>query len=241
MDFLSLDLGLVSYSICHDLQKKLRIQRQRGLIPDLLLFVEHPPVLTLGKRFVASDIIDSSHGFPVMATERGGRVTYHGPGQIVGYLICDLRARGLSIPQWVHQTEILLQETLIHWEMKTRIKTSYPGLWTVDGRRKIASLGFHVERNVSMHGFSLNCSCNLDHYRFIHPCGLQDCEMTSMEKELGKNVSMLEVKTKILEVMDPIFRTKINTLNSMSFLDSLCRQSRYDSQDCLEALERSLP
>ena len=215
MSFSYIDLGIVDYQQCHDLQKSLRQQRQQDLMGDLLIFVEHPPVYTLGKRSTPDDFLDQAYLrqslFPIIQTERGGRVTYHGPGQVVGYVICDLKERGVSIPQWVLQIESGLQLTLNDWGLETTLKKGTPGLWTKEGGRKIASLGFHVDRGVTMHGFSLNVSCNLDHYNPIHPCGLESCVVTNLEEEIDKKVSLSLVKEKIRDSFSYVIQCSLSS------------------------------
>jgi lipoyl(octanoyl) transferase len=205
MSFQYVDLGLRDYAECYQLQKELRVQRQTKDIRDQVLFVEHPPVYTLGKRSTADDFVHTHHQFPVIQTDRGGRVTYHGPGQMVVYFIFDLTSRRLSIPQWTSQIQEILKETLAHWDAPVILKSDQPGLWTQDGLRKIGSLGFHVDRGVTMHGVSLNVSCRLQDYEAIHPCGLQADQMTTLEQEIGLKVPLTQVKEIFKKAMDRNF------------------------------------
>lgn len=171
------------------LQKKLRALKLEKKIPNLLWLTSHPPVFTLGKQDCHADFLSSpeeiqKEGIEIIQSNRGGRITYHGPGQVVGYFIVNIRELKLSIPDFVRQIEELLIRTLEKFQISGERDAEYPGVWVKE--KKIAALGLHFDRGVSMHGFALNVNPNLNHYRHIIPCGIQGREVSSLEKELGQ-------------------------------------------------------
>lgn len=184
----AIDLGLMEYGEALALQRRLREQRIAGQAPDTLLMVEHPPVVTLGRRTASGDILLSreilqEQGVTVFDVERGGRATYHGPGQLVAYPIVSLRQRGLSVPRYVAALEQALIDYLATLGLAAARRTGYPGVW-VRGR-KVAAIGVHLRQWVSMHGVALNLSTDLSQYAAIVPCGIIDAEVTSVAAEMG--------------------------------------------------------
>jgi len=186
-----IDLGIVDYAKALDLQHHLWSKRVEEKVPDLLLFLEHPHVITLGRRgdrshlLVSPDILEVMK-IPIFHTERGGEVTYHGPGQLVAYPIFNLRAYGYRLIQYVSQLEEVIISILRDFGIEGRRDSSLRGVW-VDGE-KIASIGVAIKRWVSLHGFALNYATDLKYFDLINPCGLSGKKMTSMEKVLGKEV-----------------------------------------------------
>jgi len=186
-----LDLGLMDYKKAWDLQRDLWSRRVREELPDLLLFLEHPHVITLGRRGNRSYLIASQEVLDAMAigiyhVERGGDVTYHGPGQLVVYPILDLKGYGYRLIRYVDQLEEVILRTLKDFGMEGKKDSLNRGVW-VNGE-KIASLGVTIKRWVSFHGLALNYETDLSYFDLIHPCGLVGKKMTSMEKILGKKV-----------------------------------------------------
>jgi len=187
-----LDLGLIDYKTAWDLQRDLWSRRVKGELPDLLLFVEHPHVITLGRRGNRSYLIASREVLDAMAiriyhVERGGDVTYHGPGQLVVYPILDLKGYGYRLVRYVDQLEEVILRTLKDFGMEGKKDSLNRGVW-VNGE-KIASLGVTIKRWVSFHGLALNYETDLNYFDLIHPCGLVGKKMTSMAKILGKKVA----------------------------------------------------
>jgi lipoyl(octanoyl) transferase len=178
-------LGVVEFDEAWTLQRELA----RDTTPErgFLLLLEHPPVFTLGKNGDAANVLDP-HGIPVRRIDRGGDVTYHGPGQLVGYPILDVRALGAR--RYVRGLEASLLELLAELGVGARRKEGCVGLWTERG--KIASIGVRIARGVSMHGFALNVSCDLAPFGYIHPCGIPRCPVTSVSLELGRAVGVPE-------------------------------------------------
>jgi lipoate-protein ligase B len=186
-----LDLGLIDYKKAWDLQHDLWSRRVRGELPDLLIFLEHPHVITLGRRgdrscLIASLEVLDSMGVPVYHVERGGDVTYHGPGQLVVYPILDLKGYGYRLIRYVDQLEEVILRTLKDFGMEAKKDALNRGVW-VNGE-KIASIGVTIKRWVSYHGVALNYQTDLSYFDLIHPCGLVGKKMTSMEKILGEKI-----------------------------------------------------
>jgi len=186
-----IDLGLVDYGEAWDLQHHLWSKRVDGELPDLLLLLEHPHVITLGRRgnqshlLVSPEIVEAMK-IPMFHVERGGDVTYHGPGQIVVYPILDLKSYEYRLVQYVDQLEEVILRVLRDFGIEGRRDPSNRGVW-VNGE-KIASIGVAIKRWVSFHGFSLNYETDLKYFELINPCGLKEKKMTSLKKILGVNV-----------------------------------------------------
>ena len=191
-----LDLGLSDYNETWKLQKKLQYKRILGEIEDHLLLVEHPPVFTLGKNASKQHIINNSDDVSIIQTDRGGNITFHGPGQLVGYPILDLNYYKRSITWYMRELEQLIIDVLGEYDIKASRKKGLTGTWVKD--KKIAALGVRISRWVTMHGFSLNINPDLNFYKNIIPCGIKEYGVTSMAKIMGNEVpSMDEVKTKM--------------------------------------------
>jgi lipoyl(octanoyl) transferase len=170
--------------------RRLRAARRRGEIPDTLLLVEHPAVITVGVQ--GSDGETLPEGIPVVPVERGGKATYHGPGQLVAYPIIDLEPRGRDVRRVVHDLEEAAVRTLAGVGIASGHIAGQRGVW-VDGQRKIASVGIAVEEWVTFHGLALNIDPDLSVFRGFHPCGFSGDVMTSIYRELGHTVPRSEV------------------------------------------------
>lgn len=178
------------------LQEGIRKRRIAGEIPDRFLVVEHPPVFTLGKRDCDEDFISppeliGADGIEIVKCDRGGRITYHGPGQMVGYFIFSIDSLGIGIKDFVRSVEDVCIGVLSDFEIHASRDAEHPGVWV--GREKIAAVGLNVSRGVTEHGFALNVNCDLAPYRHIIACGMKDRGVTSMEKLLGRQVPMPDV------------------------------------------------
>ncbi len=174
-------LGRVAYDEALALQERLRDSRIAGEIPDTLLLLEHPDVITLGTgasgaflRLSGEDL--ERRGYAVRRTNRGGEVTWHGPGQLVGYPIVDLAARDRDLHRYLRALEDVLIGALADLGVSAGRRDGYTGVW-LDARRKIASIGVGVRRWVTMHGFALNVCCDLSRFEAIVPCGIPDVRM----------------------------------------------------------------
>jgi lipoate-protein ligase B len=190
-------LGRMGYEECLELQREVARQRISGEIPqDVLLLVEHPPVVTLGrsskqKNLISSPAFLASRGVELFEVERGGDVTFHGPGQLVGYPIIDLKRHKLDLHWYLRSVEEGLIRTLSRYGISSERNTGYTGVWTQG--RKIASIGVHARDWVTWHGFALNVTTDLSYFDLIVPCGIVGVEMTSIEKETGLAVSLGDV------------------------------------------------
>jgi lipoate-protein ligase B len=185
------DLGVMEYGECLRLQHALRDARQRGEGVDTILMVEHPPVATLGRRGTPEEVFDAT--LPVHVVERGGKATYHGPGQLVLYPIVDLGEGNRDVRAWVRHLEALLIRCLAEFGIAARVKPELPGVWTVASDRKVASIGIAIQHWVSFHGIALNVTLDPKEFERIDPCGLGAAVMTNMREE-GSTATMADVK-----------------------------------------------
>ncbi|HEX9084197.1 MAG TPA: lipoyl(octanoyl) transferase LipB [Gemmatimonadaceae bacterium] len=195
-------LGQLGYVEALELQRSLARDRISGAIPqDLLLLVEHPPVVTLGrsskqKHLVASPEFLQSKGVDVFEVERGGDVTFHGPGQLVGYPIIDLKRHRQDLHWYLRKIEEALINSLADYGIPGERNTAYTGVWTRG--KKIASIGVHARDWVTWHGFALNVTTDLSYFDLIVPCGIDGVMMTSIARELGlEAISMQDVRDRV--------------------------------------------
>ncbi len=198
---LLLELGVVEYGEAFALQRSLAAAREAGTIPDILVLLQHPPVITLGRKASSTNIIAPvawlrREGVTVHQSTRGGDVTYHGPGQIVGYPILNLRGLHLGAAAYVHGLEAAIIGLLGEFGLTARTDPKYIGVWV--GDEKMAAIGVAISRGITMHGFALNVDPNLSHFRLINPCGITDRGVTSMSKLLSRPVSIEEVQPKLI-------------------------------------------
>lgn len=205
-------LGLVSYAEALAVQQQLLTMRQQRQIGDLLLLLEHPPVITLGKKAKTDHILMpqqwlEEHQIEVHATNRGGDVTYHGPGQIVGYMFIDLHNHGRDIRSFVHNLEQVFINLLAqYYQIKAFRDSTHTGVW-VDGG-KITAIGLAIKRWVTMHGFAFNVNTNLEHFRWIIPCGIKDRGAMSLAAMLGREFDMAVVRDQVLLSFCEVFNYK---------------------------------
>lgn len=178
--------GVVPYGEALEWQRRLAQDRIEGTLPhDVLLLLEHPPVVTLGRTAHAAHLL-RPEGIEVFEVERGGDVTFHGPGQLVGYPILDLTGYKQDLHWYLRTLERALIAALAELGIPAVTNPGYTGVWTQGTHRKIASLGVHVKQWVTWHGFALNVTTDLTHFERIVPCGIQGVEMTSVEREGGR-------------------------------------------------------
>ena len=201
-----LDLGLSPFKEVWGLQKELVKKRQNGQIKDTLILAEHEPVYTLGKNANENHILQNSpRDVKTYQIERGGDVTYHGPGQLVGYPIIDLHNYNKSISCYMRSLEKLIIDTLAEFRVTAERKDGLTGVWV--GDEKIAALGVRVTRWITMHGFALNVSPDLTYYSGIIPCGIFEYGVTSMAKQLTIEVAVDSVKQVLIEKFMNQFQT----------------------------------
>jgi len=192
------DLGKLLYKKTWNYQKELLKKRSKNEINDTLILVEHEPVFTLGKNADENHILQNyPDNIKTYQIERGGDVTYHGPGQLVGYPILDLRNYKKSISWYMRSLEQVIIDTLFDYNITANRKNGLTGVWY--NNEKIAALGVRVSRWITMHGFSLNVNPNLNHYKNIIPCGIFEHGVTSMSNILNENIDYEHVKKTIIK------------------------------------------
>jgi lipoyl(octanoyl) transferase len=211
--------GQVPYEVARATQKRLESARHAGEIPDVLLLLEHPPVYTKGRRSTPDELPMGEdwyrmQGIEVCETDRGGRVTYHGPGQLVGYPIVDLRARAsraapagetedagrIDVHEYIRRMERMMIAALGDFEVEAGLIEGLTGVWTAGARpgenpggaeaRKIGSIGVHVSRGITTHGFAINVNNDLQPFEWIVPCGIEACRVSSIAAERGAERDM---------------------------------------------------
>jgi len=187
-EILVVHCGTVPYEEAREAQRQLEGQRQRGEISDVLLLLEHPPVYTRGRRSTADELPMGvewyeMQGIEVRDTDRGGRVTYHGPGQLVAYPIVSLAPYGDDVHEYVRRLEKVMIGALAEHGVEAGLSEGQTGVWV--GDRKIGSIGVHVSRGVTTHGLAVNVNNDLQPFEWIVPCGIQGCAVTSLGRELG--------------------------------------------------------
>ena len=202
------DLGLIGYPECFELQQRLVKLRLAGGIEDTLLLLEHAPVITLGAAGgegslrVEPEALER-RGVMLVHTDRGGDATYHGPGQLVGYPIFDLRSYGRDVHLFIRNLERVVVDCLADFGVAGEVVPGYTGVW-VSGE-KICSIGIAVRRWITYHGFALNVSPNFEHWSLLHPCGLTDRRVTSLERLTGQRPDMGEVKDSVVARFARVF------------------------------------
>jgi len=201
------DLGLVAYDEGLRLQQEYAQQRRSGSIPDTLLLCTHPPVYTLGTKAHDGDVLDRARA-EVVRTDRGGEVTWHGPGQVVGYVIADLDARGRDLHAHCRRLEEVMIRALRDHGIEGERVEGLTGVWVDGGRNKIGALGVRVRRWISTHGFALNVDCDLSYFDGIIPCGIEDRGVTSMVRVLGRDtpIDIELVKESCARAFQEVFR-----------------------------------
>lgn len=200
-------LGRTGYAESLSLQNDLVERRRQGLIPDTVLLLEHDPVYTIGRTRDRSSLkTPLDLPFPVVETNRGGQATFHGPGQLVGYLILDLKNYGQDLHHYLRQIESLLVDFAAEFGINAERREGLTGVW-VSGR-KLASIGVGVRKWISMHGFGLNVSSDLSGYDAIIPCGISNVTMTSLSSESHQDLDIESVA----EQIRPFIATSLETL-----------------------------
>ena len=214
-----LELGREPYTRVQALQNRLVDRRQRGEIGDVLILLEHKPVITLGRRadpahiLAAPDLL-AHEEVEVCPSERGGDVTYHGPGQLVGYPILYLPDHHLGASDYMHRLEDVLMLALGDFGIATHRRESLIGVWV--GGNKIAALGVRVRGQVTYHGFALNVSPNMDHWTLIIPCGITDGGVTSMALELGHVPPMADVRARVAARFAELFEATLTPVSEQA-------------------------
>jgi lipoate-protein ligase B len=198
------DLGTREYAEVWAMQREMVAARQRDEIPDTLILVEHPNVITLGRGTHRENVI-APGDIPMFEIERGGDVTYHGPGQLVGYPIFLLRQPERDLHLYLRNLEETLIQTVEEFGLSAGRRESWTGVWNRAADRKLASIGVAVKRWVTLHGFALNVATDLSRFAAINPCGLEANVMASMSSLLERPISLAEVKPVVERRMGAIF------------------------------------
>ena len=220
-----LNLGRMDYDEAWKLQTDIVSARNRGeLNADIILVLEHPAVFTLGRRGGAENLLVSEafleeSGIAVNQVERGGNITYHGPGQLVVYPIINLEAAKISVVDFVNALEEVMLQTAEVWGIKAERNSTNHGIWV--GNQKLGSIGIALRKGISFHGLALNVNLDLTPFTWIQPCGLQGVQMTSMAKELSNEVSMSEVRKVIKNKFEAVFSVPCIDKNGAELVDIL--------------------
>ncbi len=225
---LQVDLGLIGYAEAYALQKRVVAARKAGAIADVLLLCQHPHVITLGRsgkreNLLASEQVLRQKGVEFHATDRGGDITYHGPGQIVGYPILDLGAIRRDVVWYVRTLEEALIRATAEFGIGSERVAGKTGIWVRAGNseEKLAAIGVHISRWVTSHGFAYNVSTDLRYFDLIVPCGIAGGKATSLEKLLGRSVQEKEVAPRIARHLGELFGLEMKEASRKELLEKL--------------------
>ena len=228
----AVELGFVRYELACNLQQKLVQARKEGAIPDVLLLCEHPHVITLGRNGRGENLLASNHLLAQMnvefhPTDRGGDITYHGPGQVVGYPILDLAEHRRDVRWYVKQLEeVIIRSTADFGLVAKRVEGQH-GVWIDLGdgltEEKLAAVGVHLSRWVTSHGFAYNVSTDLRYFDLIVPCGIAGKRATSLERALGRNLSSQEVTQSLISNFGQVFERTMISISPSELEDRLAR------------------
>lgn len=219
-------LGVMPYELALKLQEELVQARAEGIIPDVLLLLQHPPVFTIGRFRGEEDIIVppeilTQEAIAIFHTNRGGGITYHGPGQLVGYPILNLKENRLGVREYIWKLEAAIIKLLLDLGIRGHRVAKYPGVWV--GEEKICSVGIHVSQYITMHGFALNVNTDLRHFEYINPCGINGKVMTSLSKLLGYPIETESIIGALLDSFSAIFGLELKQVDNkcLAILDDL--------------------
>jgi len=222
------DLGLISYAEAWELQKRVVAARKAGAVDDVLLFCEHPHVITLGRsgnraNLLASENILRQKGVEFFATNRGGDITYHGPGQIVGYPILNLGTIRRDVVWYVRMLEEAMIRATAELGIVARREVGKSGIWVGETpmAEKLGAIGVHISRWITSHGFAYNVATDLRYFDLIVPCGIAERKATSLEKLLGRCVSSQEVKPPLAAHFGEVFGLRMREADRKELLEQL--------------------
>ena len=221
-----IDLGLISYTECLDLQMEIVNLRHQGAIGDVILLLEHQPVITMGRSggedalLVTPESL-SRAGVELYNTDRGGNITYHGPGQLVGYPIFDLREYGKDVHLFLRNLEQVVIDTIAEFGVVGEAVPGLTGVW-VDGG-KISSIGVAARKWISYHGFALNVDPNMAHWALLHPCGLIGRHVTSLRMLTDQCPSMDDVKSAAVRSLAEVFAVEVVQMNPVELRELIDR------------------
>jgi lipoyl(octanoyl) transferase len=202
-----MNLGLVGYQEAWDLQRSLAAAVTQGAIPDTVLFLEHPPTITLGRRTEEGEVhIPDGVEVDIVETDRGGKSTYHGPGQLVCYPILDLKRHGQDVKKYCRDLEEALIQTVGAFDLSATRIEGLTGVWFESPPRKIASIGIHITKWVTTHGYALNVDLDPAPFtEWITACGIEDAMFTSIARELGRGVTIDEARSAATDAFAEVF------------------------------------
>jgi lipoate-protein ligase B len=228
----AVDLGRMDYKAAWTLQSDIVSARINGIIDtDIILFLEHPAVFTLGRRggrdhlLVSEEFLNSS-GIPIVQVERGGHITFHGPGQLVAYPIVNLKARRIGVVDFVTALEDIMLATAQSWGIAADRNPANRGIWV--GNNKLGSIGLAIRKGISFHGLALNVNIDLRPFSWIQPCGLEGVCMTSMKQELGRDLSMDEVCTVVEKQFESVLDLNLTAVSFSHLQQQLQNQKNVD-------------
>jgi lipoyl(octanoyl) transferase len=209
-----LNLGLVPYGEAWELQRSLAAAVSQGAIPDTVVLLEHPPVVTLGRRAADEELhVPAGAEVEVVETDRGGKSTFHGPGQLVCYPILDLNRHGRDVKKYCRDLEEALIRTLAAFGLEGQRIEGLTGVWLSPPPRKIASIGIHISRWITTHGYALNVDLDPAPFtEWITACGLEDAAFTTMARELGRAVDVAEVRPAASTALADVFDLELEEL-----------------------------
>ncbi len=219
------DLGLRDYALVHALQVDLAARRKTGaMAADCFLAVEHPPVFTLGRRggrehLGVSESFLTSRSIQLVPIERGGEITYHGPGQQILYPIINLRQARLSVTDYVNRLEELMLRVAADFGVTANRDPRNHGVWV--GNDKLGSIGIAIRHGIAFHGLALNVNLDLEPFSWINPCGLRHIGMTSLARERGSDCAMDQIKTRMQQHLTELFSVQLHTLPAATLLAPL--------------------
>src|SRR2546423_2508634 len=226
--FLTVDLGLLGYTQAYALQKRVVAARKAGAVEDVLLLCEHAHVITLGRNGKLENLLASEHvlrqkGVEFHATDRGGDITYHGPGQLVGYPILNLGAIRRDVVWYVRTLEEAMIRATAEFGITAEREPGRTGVWVQAGNteEKLAAIGEHISRWVTSHGFAYNVSTDLRNFDLIVPCGIAECKATSLEKLLGRSVGGKEVAPRIAKHLGELLGLRMKEASKKELVEKL--------------------
>ena len=226
-----LDLPVTGYHQAHKLQLAVVKARHSGQLgQDVVMILEHAPVFTMGRRGGQDNLLISparlvEKGIHIVHIERGGDITYHGPGQLVVYVLMRLKDRGIGVADFVTVLETAMARTVAHWGISARGDHTNRGAWI--GQRKLGSVGITVRRGITFHGLALNVSTDLTPFQWINPCGLKGCAMASIEQEVGRPVKMSTVRRQMAGHISELFEMGLTRIG----LDGLKELLEYSDEN----------
>lgn len=214
-------LGRINFDKALELQNELQEKRISNLIPDTLLLLEHPTTLTMGRdddvnNILVNEDVLKQKGITLVSTDRGGGITWHGPGQVAAYSIFDLKRRDKDLHKFIQDLMEVIIRTLADYSIDARRDPEHVGVWVED--QKIAAIGVHAKKWVTKHGLALNVNPDLAHFSLIHPCGITDKGVTSMTKVLDRPISLDEVMDRLVVHFLSVFNYSNQENNSLSLM-----------------------